>query len=42
MTDVVLFHAGTDFVDGRLLTTGGRIFSVAATGKTLEMAVCAA
>ncbi|GJC83756.1 bifunctional purine biosynthetic protein ADE1 [Colletotrichum liriopes] len=33
---------GTERVDGELRTAGGRVFSVAATGKTLEEAVSAA
>lgn len=36
---VVLFHARTDVVDEQLVTAGGRVFSVAATGATLEWAI---
>lgn len=37
-----IFHAGTDQVDDKLFTAGGRVLSVAATGETLEEAVSAA
>nr|ANM86561.1 putative phosphoribosylamine-glycine ligase [Cladonia uncialis subsp. uncialis]AUW31388.1 putative phosphoribosylamine-glycine ligase [Cladonia uncialis subsp. uncialis] len=36
---VIIFHAGTRVVDERLVTAGGRVLSVAATGMTLNMAV---
>ncbi len=36
---VQVFHAGTAFLDGRLVTAGGRVLSVAARGKTLQEAV---
>jgi phosphoribosylamine--glycine ligase len=36
---VVVFHAGTRTDNGRLLTSGGRVLSVTATGKNLEEAV---
>ena len=37
--DVVIFHAGTrNDKDGTLKTAGGRVFSVAAYGNTLEQA----
>ncbi|KAK1968620.1 phosphoribosylamine-glycine ligase [Colletotrichum sublineola] len=39
---VHIFHAGTERVGGELRTAGGRVFSVAATGKTLKEAVSAA
>ncbi|KAK6225333.1 phosphoribosylamine-glycine ligase [Colletotrichum tabaci] len=39
---VHVFHAGTERVGGELRTAGGRVFSVAATGNTLEEAVSAA
>ncbi|OHE99974.1 phosphoribosylamine-glycine ligase [Colletotrichum orchidophilum] len=39
---VHIFHAGTERINGELVTAGGRVFSVAATGKTLEDAVSAA
>ncbi|KAK2004317.1 phosphoribosylamine-glycine ligase [Colletotrichum falcatum] len=39
---VHIFHAGTERVSGELRTAGGRVFSVAATGTTLEEAVLAA
>ncbi|ABL64585.1 phosphoribosylamine--glycine ligase [Chlorobium phaeobacteroides] len=35
MRDVLLFHAGTEIEKGTLRTSGGRVFSVTALGKTL-------
>ncbi|KAI8630218.1 putative bifunctional purine Ade1 [Xylariaceae sp. FL1651] len=40
--DVQVFHAGTTYVDGRLVVAGGRVFSVSATGSTLQEAVSTA
>ncbi|KAM0802339.1 phosphoribosylamine-glycine ligase [Usnea florida] len=37
--DVQIFHAGTTYVDGQLVVSGGRVFSVSATGSTLREAV---
>lgn len=36
--DVLIFHAGTAFKDGVLVTNGGRVLGVTAKGKTIEMA----
>ena len=36
---VQVFHAGTAMQDGRLVTAGGRVLSVAAHGSTLQEAV---
>ena len=36
--NVQVFHAGTSQKDGNIITTGGRVLSVTATGKTLEEA----
>lgn len=36
---VQVFHAGTTLQDGRLVTAGGRVLSVAAHGSTLQEAV---
>ncbi|MBI4055966.1 MAG: phosphoribosylamine--glycine ligase [Elusimicrobia bacterium] len=35
---VHLFHAGTDFVKNRWITTGGRVLNVVGKGRTLESA----
>ncbi|KAF2496121.1 phosphoribosylamine-glycine ligase [Lophium mytilinum] len=40
--DVQVFHAGTQYENGMLKTAGGRVFSVAARGATLEEAVATA
>jgi len=39
---VQVFHAGTALQDGRLVTAGGRVLSVAAHGQTLQEAVARA
>jgi phosphoribosylamine---glycine ligase len=36
---VVVFHAGTTLVDGNILTNGGRVLNVTATGKDLPEAL---
>ncbi|HDH97224.1 MAG TPA: phosphoribosylamine--glycine ligase [Proteobacteria bacterium] len=36
--DVVIFHAGTKRVDGKVLTSGGRVLGVTALGDSLEEA----
>ncbi|RUM59001.1 MAG: phosphoribosylamine--glycine ligase [Persephonella sp.] len=36
--DIVVFHSGTDIKDGKLITNGGRVLTVTATGKTLKEA----
>ena len=33
-----VFHAGTKFKDGKIVTNGGRVLGVTATGKTLKEA----
>ena len=35
MPDVVVFHAGTSFLDGKFITSGGRVLGVSATDSTL-------
>jgi len=40
--DVVLFHAGTSFLDNALKTAGGRVIASTATAHTLEEAVAKA
>lgn len=37
--DVIVFHAGTKFTDGKLVTNGGRVLGVSATGKDLQEAL---
>lgn len=36
--DIVIFHGGTIIKDGKILTDGGRVLAVTATGKTLNEA----
>ena len=36
--DIVVFHAGTKLTDGKLVTNGGRVLNICATGKNLEEA----
>lgn len=38
MEDVILFHAGTAYRDGQLVTAGGRVLNVAGIGPTLRAA----
>jgi phosphoribosylamine--glycine ligase len=40
--DAVVFHAGTARVDGRVVTAGGRVLAVTATGANLRAAVARA
>lgn len=37
--DIVVFHAGTSVKDGQLVTAGGRVLNVTATGQTLQEAL---
>src|SRR6266576_1970963 len=39
LEDVQIFHAGTALQDGKLVTAGGRVLSIAAHGVTLQEAV---
>ncbi|PIR83878.1 phosphoribosylamine--glycine ligase [Candidatus Kaiserbacteria bacterium CG10_big_fil_rev_8_21_14_0_10_51_14] len=39
MEQVVVFHAGTKIENGQLITAGGRVLSVSATGGTLKQAL---
>ncbi len=36
--DILVFHAGTKVVGGKIVTNGGRVLGVSATGNTLEEA----
>ncbi|MFA6353602.1 MAG: phosphoribosylamine--glycine ligase [Candidatus Paceibacterota bacterium] len=40
--DIVVFHAGTKVVGGNLVTNGGRVLGVSATGDTLQEALAKA
>lgn len=37
--DIVVFHAGTAWREGQLVTAGGRVLNVTATGQTLDEAL---
>ena len=39
MDDIVIFHAGTKRVNNQLLTNGGRVLGITATGETLRSAL---
>ena len=34
--DIIIFHAGTKEVDGKIVTNGGRVLNICALGKSLE------
>ena len=42
MDDVIVFHAGTEDVDGRIVTSGGRVLGVTAIGDGIAGAKAAA
>ena len=37
--DALVYHAGTKESEGRILTSGGRVLGVTATGESLEEAI---
>ena len=37
--DVIIFHAGTNHIEGKLVTDGGRVLGVTATGNDLKEAI---
>ncbi len=39
LEDIVLFHAGTAYENGRLVTSGGRVMAVTSTAKTYKQAL---
>ena len=39
LPDIVVFHSGTAIKDGQLVTAGGRVLNVTATGETLDSAL---
>ena len=39
MKDCIVFHAGTSYENGKLMTAGGRVFSVTAVGDNLRESV---
>ncbi len=40
--DIMVFHAGTDILDGKLVTSGGRVLGVTAKGANLDEAIAKA
>jgi phosphoribosylamine--glycine ligase len=39
LDDIVVFHAGTAIKDGQIVTNGGRVLNITATGATLDEAL---
>jgi phosphoribosylamine--glycine ligase len=39
LEDIVVFHAGTEIKENQLVTAGGRVLNITATGKTLDEAI---
>lgn len=42
LSDITVYHAGTALKDGKLVTSGGRVLGVSATGADLPSALCKA
>ncbi|MBQ2765390.1 MAG: phosphoribosylamine--glycine ligase, partial [Clostridia bacterium] len=40
--DIMVYHAGTDIKDGKLVTSGGRVLGVTAKGANLDEAIAKA
>ena len=38
-TDIIIFHAGTKMMDGKLVTNGGRVLGVSAISNSLDEAL---
>ncbi len=39
LKDIVVFHAGTKFLDGQIVTSGGRVLNICSTGSSLSEAM---
>jgi phosphoribosylamine--glycine ligase len=39
LKDVMVFHAGTAFSDGKIVTDGGRVLGVTSLGETIQEAI---
>jgi phosphoribosylamine--glycine ligase len=39
MDDIMVFHAGTAFRDGKIVTDGGRVLGITSLGKTIRQAI---
>jgi len=39
LDDVMVFHAGTSFINGKIVTDGGRVLGITSLGKTINEAI---